>query len=66
MKMVKFLTEFEYLYCILEKNNFISKIKISKVTDYAALILVVPSAASCSISSLNSLPAIAPITNVIE
>ena len=35
--MVKRLPEFEYLYCILENRNFISKIKRSKVTDYAAL-----------------------------
>ena len=38
MKMVKCLPEFENFYCILEKNrNFISKIRRSKVTDYAAL-----------------------------
>ena len=38
-KMVNFLPEFEDFYCILEKNrNFISKVKRSKVTDYAALI----------------------------
>ena len=35
--MVKCLPKFEYFYCILEKRNFISKIKRSKVTDYAAL-----------------------------
>ena len=35
--MVKCLPEFEYFYCILENRNFISKIRISKVTDYAAL-----------------------------
>ena len=37
MKMVKCIVEFEYFYCILENRNFISKIRISKVTDYAAL-----------------------------
>ena len=37
MKMVKCLPEIEYFYCILENRNFISKIRISKVTDYAAL-----------------------------
>ena len=36
MKMVKCSPGFEYFYCILEKN-FISKIRISKITDYAAL-----------------------------
>ena len=36
MKMVKCLPEFDYFYCILENRNFISKIRISKVTDYAA------------------------------
>ena len=40
MKMVKCLPEFEYFYCILENRNFISKIRISKVTDYAALIRI--------------------------
>ena len=35
MKMVKCIPEFEYFYCILEK--LIYKIRISKVTDYAAL-----------------------------
>ena len=36
--MVKCLPEFEYFYCILEnKRNFISKIRRSKVTDYAVL-----------------------------
>ena len=34
--MVKCLSEFEYFYCILE--FFFSKIRRSKVTDYAALI----------------------------
>ena len=33
MKMEKCLPEFEYFYCILEKKrNFISKIRISKVS----------------------------------
>ena len=36
-KMVKCLPEFEYFYCILENRNFISNIRRSKVTDYAAL-----------------------------
>ena len=36
-KMVKCLPECEYFYCILENRNFISKIRRSKVTDYAAL-----------------------------
>ena len=34
--MVKCLPEFEYFYCILEKRNFISKIRGSKFTDYVA------------------------------
>ena len=38
--MVKCLPEFEYFYCILENRNFISKIRRSKVTDYAALSLI--------------------------
>ena len=39
MKMVKCLVipEFEYFTVFLKNRNFISKIKISKVTDYAAL-----------------------------
>ena len=37
MKMVKCLPEFEYFTVFLKKRNFISKIKRSKVTDYAAL-----------------------------
>ena len=40
MKMVKCLPEFEYFYCILENRNFIFKIRISKVADYAALIVI--------------------------
>ena len=37
--MIKCLPEFEYLFTVFLKNrNFISKIKRSKVTDYAALI----------------------------
>ena len=35
--MVKCLPEFEYFTVFLEKINFISKIKRSQVTDYAAL-----------------------------
>ena len=34
MKMVKCLPEFEYFYCIFSKN------RISKVTDYSALIKI--------------------------
>ena len=41
MKMVKCLPEFEYFYFILANRNFISKIRISKVTDYAALTLCI-------------------------
>ena len=37
MKMVKCLPEFEYFTVSLNNRNFISKIRISKVTDYAAL-----------------------------
>ena len=37
MKMVNFLPEFEYFYFFLEKYKLFSKIRISKVTDYAAL-----------------------------
>ena len=35
--MVKYLPEFEFFYYFLENRNFISKIRRSKVTDYAAL-----------------------------
>ena len=35
--MVKCLPEFEYFTVFLKNRNFISKIRISKVTDYAAL-----------------------------
>ena len=35
--MVKCLPEFEYFNVFLKNRNFISKIKRSKVTDYAAL-----------------------------
>ena len=35
--MVKCLPEFEYFTVFLKNRNFISKIKRSKVTDYAAL-----------------------------
>ena len=39
MKMVKCILKFEYFYTVFLKNRiFISKIRISKVTDYAALI----------------------------
>ena len=37
MKMVKCLAEFEYFTVFLKNRNFISKIRISKVTDFAAL-----------------------------
>ena len=60
-QLVKCLPEFEYFYCILENRKFISKIKRSKVTDYAALIkpllfqqsyLVVDASKDCPCSSL--------------
>ena len=35
--MVKCLPEFEYFSVFLKNRNFISKIKRSKLTDYAAL-----------------------------
>ena len=35
--MVKCLPEIEYFTVFLKNKNFISKIRISKVTDYAAL-----------------------------
>ena len=35
--MVKCLPEFEYFTVYLKNRNFISKIRRSKVTDYAAL-----------------------------
>ena len=35
--MVKWLPEFEYFTVFLKNRNFISKIRRSKVTDYAAL-----------------------------
>ena len=35
--MVKCLPEFEYFYCVLKNRKIISKIRRSKVTDYAAL-----------------------------
>ena len=37
MKMVKCLPEFEYFTVFLKRRNFISKIRISKVSDHAAL-----------------------------
>ena len=37
MKMVKCLPEFEYFTVFLKNGNFIFKIRISKVTDYAVL-----------------------------
>ena len=37
MKMVKCLPVFEYFTVFLKNKNFISKIRWSKVTDYAAL-----------------------------
>ena len=39
MKMVKFLPEFEYFTVFLKNRNFIFKIRISKVTDYAVLMI---------------------------
>ena len=38
MKMVKCILEFEYFYLVLKNRYVISKIRISKVTDCAALI----------------------------
>ena len=51
--MVKSLREFEYFTVILKNRNFTSKIKRSKVTDYAALmsngrLMKVKSIAECS------------------
>ena len=40
--MVKCLPEFEYFTVFLKNRNFISKIKRSKVTDYAALNIYEP------------------------
>ena len=37
MKMVKCLPKLEYFTVFLKNRNFIFKIRISKVTDYAAL-----------------------------
>ena len=37
MKMVKCLTEFDFFTAFLMNRNFISKIRISKIADYAAL-----------------------------
>ena len=42
MKMVKCLPEFEYFTVFLKNRNFISKIRISKVTEYAALRIKIP------------------------
>ena len=39
--MVKCLPEFEYFTVFLKNRNFISKIRRSKVTDYAALKFIV-------------------------
>ena len=38
--MVKCLPEFEYFTVFLKNSNLISKIRNSKVTDYAALIVL--------------------------
>ena len=43
LKMVKLFNEFEYFYGFLKNRNFISKIRISKVTYYAALIVFIVS-----------------------
>ena len=45
--MVKSLPEFEYFYCVLENKNIISKIRRSKVTDYAALSLCIRESPKC-------------------
>ena len=37
MKMVNFIPKFEYFTVFLKNRNIISKIRRSKVTDYAAL-----------------------------
>ena len=37
MEMVKCLPEFEHFTACLKNRNFISKIRRSKITDYAAL-----------------------------
>ena len=37
MKMVKTLPEFEYFTVFLNNRNFFSKMRILKVTDYAAI-----------------------------
>ena len=37
MKMVKCLPEFEYFYCILEKQKLYFQNMNIKITDYAAL-----------------------------
>ena len=42
MKMVKCLPEFEYFIVFLKNRNFISEIRRSKVTDYAALRTCLP------------------------
>ena len=39
MKMVKTLPEFKYFSVFLKNRNFFSKMRISKVTDYAGLAL---------------------------
>ena len=39
--MVKCLPEFEYFTVFLKNRNFISKIRRSKVTDYAALAVII-------------------------
>ena len=44
--MLKSLREFEYLTVFLKNRNFTSKIKRSKVTDYAALSIMVHGALS--------------------
>ena len=46
--MVKCLPEFEYFTVLLKKRKFISKTRISKVTDYAALIIT----CSCAESTI--------------
>ena len=54
MEMVKCLPEFEYFTVFLKNRNFISKIRISKVTDYAAL-SIMPSSVCCLLVFLNCL-----------
>ena len=46
-KMVKSLCEFEYFTVFLKNRNFTTKIKRSKVTDYAALTILYKGISNC-------------------